>query len=358
MAEPLKNLYNEEFLSNLCKELRCQYRKFDTDGFHSHVLNRNWKKMELKERMKHISESLYVFLPKRYSESIEVLMATSTKFSGFEYMFFPGFVELFGLNEYEWSIPALEHFTKYSSSEYAVRPFIELYDKKMMKQMMSWANSGNHHVRRLASEGCRPRLPWSMALPEFKQDPTPVLRILEKLKNDKSEYVRKSVANNLNDISKDHPQLVIDVAKKWLGNNEQRNWIVKHGCRTLLKQGQTDTMKLFGYLSPKHITIDDFTVQDVVKLGDSLRFSFNMTTSKQNLGKLRVDYAIDFVRKNGKQYRKIFCLSEADNSDRERAVVKQHSFKKISTRQYYSGTHGVAIFVNGYEMAYESFQLS
>ena len=182
MPDPLKNIYNKELLNTLCMELCCLYEEFNSVGFINHVLDDEWNNKELKERMGHISNSLYKFLPLNYSEAIEILTSASSKFSGFEYMFFPGFVELYGLGEYEVSISALEHFTKHSSSEFAVRPFIQKYNSKMMAQMNSWAESNNHHVRRLASEGCRPRLPWAMALPEFKKDPNPVLSILEKLK--------------------------------------------------------------------------------------------------------------------------------------------------------------------------------
>ena len=171
-----------------------------------YIFDNNWKDKALKQRMKHISASLHHYLPMQYSDAIQILMKSSSKFRGFQYMFFPGFVERYGLNQYETSIQALEHFTKHSSSEFAVRPFITKYNHKMMAQMEVWAESDNHPIRRLASEGCRPRLPWATALPEFKQDPAPILPILEKLKNDESEYVRRSVANNLNDISKDHPQ--------------------------------------------------------------------------------------------------------------------------------------------------------
>jgi 3-methyladenine DNA glycosylase AlkC len=162
--------------------------------------------------MMHTSESLHIYLPMEYSESVQILMKAALKFSGFQYMFFPGFIELYGLDEYEQSIKALEIFTQHSSSEFAVRPFIKIYSHKMMEQMELWAESENHHVRRLSSEGCRPRLPWAIALPEFKKDPSPVIPILEKLKNDESEYVRRSVANNLNDISKDNSYVEISAA--------------------------------------------------------------------------------------------------------------------------------------------------
>jgi len=228
----------------------------------------------------------------------------------------------------------------------------------MMAQMGLWAESKSHHVRRLASEGCRPRLPWAMALPEFKQEPGPVLLVLEKLKNDESEYVRRSVANNLNDISKDNPQLVIEVARNWLGDNRKLDWVVKHACRTLLKQGQPEIMELFGFAKPDHIKIKEFVAQPSVEIGDNLDFSFTLETQHKKLGKLRIEYVIDFVKKNGNLSRKIFKISESDTKNNSKTVTKSHSFKKISTRKYYAGNHVISIIVNGHEMASTEFLLN
>ncbi|MEM8722850.1 MAG: DNA alkylation repair protein [Cyanobacteria bacterium P01_G01_bin.39] len=358
MPEPLKNLYTRELIDSLSQEISAFYREFDADGFTEQVFGDLWHEKELKERMRHISESLHCFLPQKYAAAIEILINAGSQFKGFEYMFFPGFVELYGLEQYQESIAALEHFTKYSSSEFAVRPFIKKYQRKMMGQMEIWAESDNYQVRRLASEGCRPRLPWAMALPDFKQDPSPILPILSKLKNDQSEYVRRSVANNLNDISKDNPQVVIKIAHNWLGDTPQVDWVVKHGCRTLLKQGEPEIIALFGFSQPEHLKIYDFQMQKSVAMGDELSFSFSLKTQRSQLGKLRIEYGIDFVKKNGRRSRKVFKLSEAEVTGQEKLVQKSHSFRKISTRKYYAGRHGVAIIVNGYELASKEFMLS
>ncbi len=358
MPEPLKNLYNVELVKSLCEQVSSLHENFDEDGFSSHIFDNEWKEKELKERMKHISESLHQYLPMDYSDAIQILMKLSSKFSGFQYMFFPGFVELYGLDQYEESIHALEHFTSYASSESAVRPFIKKHNKKMMAQMELWAESENHHVRRLSSEGCRPRLPWAMALPEFKRDPSQILPILEKLKNDDSEYVRRSVANNLNDISKDNPQIVIEIAKSWLGSNQRTDWIIKHACRTLLKQGQPEIMNLFGFSKPEHLEIKNFTTQKSVEMEGNLNFSFTIESQKQKLGRLRIEYAIDFVKKSGNLSRKIFKISESEVDSNNKTVKKSFSFKKISTREYYAGNHSISIIVNGHELAGMEFLLN
>jgi len=357
MPEPLKNLYHREFINTLSDAIQSVYSSFPSQEFIAFVFDKDWNNKELLQRLRHIAIALQQFLPNNYSQAIEVLNQVSPQFSGLQHLVFPAYIELFGLDELDESIKALESFTQYSTSELAIRPFIIKYPDQMMVQMEIWAESENHHIRRLASEGCRPRLPWAMSLPEFKKNPQAVLKILEKLKYDKSDYVKKSVANNLNDISKDHPQIVIDIAKNWLGNNKDTDWIVKHACRTLLKKGDRQVLELFGYGSIKHITLDDFIVQPEVKEGDRLDFTFVLTTTKNCLGKLRIEYAMDFMKNNGKQARKIFKISESDFSTQKKNVKKQHSFKKISTRKYYPGKHGLAIIVNGQEMGLNSFIL-
>jgi len=357
MPEPLKNLYNEVFVASLACYLKSNDKQFDGKGFQKAVFETGWDQKELKERMNHIAVMLHEYLPGGYRENIKILKSTSSHFSGLEHMVFPAYVELYGMENFETSMSALEHFTPNSSSEFAIRPFIKQSPKKAMQQMETWAESSDHHVRRLATEGCRPRLPWAMALPQFKNDPRPVIRILEKLKDDENEYVRRSVANNLNDISKDNPEMVIAIAKDWLGKTPETDWVVKHACRSLLKQGEAELMAVFGFKKPGHISIREFTVQETVGIGEKLKFSFKLQTQKDRLGKLRIEYAIDFMKNNGLQKRKIFKISESDNSSQVKEICREHSFRLISTRKYYSGAHGIAVIINGHELVDGGFQL-
>lgn len=357
MAEPLKNLYTRSLIHTLCDHLRVSYPEFDSSGFINFVFDDDWQKKELKQRMYHISNALHSFLPNDYPTAVSILKGMSHHFNGFEHMFFPGFVELYGLDHYDISIDALEYFTSSSSSEFAVRPFILKYKGKMMTQMQRWAESKNHHVRRLASEGCRPRLPWAMALPSFKQDPTPIIPVLERLKDDASDYVRRSVANNLNDISKDNPATVIKLVNRWKGKSKQRDWIVKHGCRTLLKQANPSIMTLFGFLKPDHITLIDFSVQKSVVIGEHLPFSLILRSPGKRLGKLRIEYGIDLLRKNSTHSRKLFKLSEFETDRSEKRLSRNHHFRYVSTRNYYPGIHRLAIVINGVEVGCQEFEL-
>ena len=357
MPEPLKNLYNEIFISSLSRLLKSACKKFDVESFQMGVFDTGWDQKELKGRMNHIAVMLHEYLPGNYRENIKILKFVSSHFSGLEHMVFPAYVELYGMEDFGASMLALEYFTPNSSSEFAIRPFIKQSPEKAMKQMEAWAESADHHVRRLATEGCRPRLPWATVLPRFKNDPRPVVKILEKLKDDESEYVRRSVANNLNDISKDNPEMVIQIAKDWLGKNPNTDWVIKHACRSLLKQGEPELMAVFGFEKPGHISIQDFTVQEIVDIGENLNFSFKLQTQKEKLGKWRIEYAIDFMKNNGLQKRKVFKISESENSSRKKKINREHSFRLISVRKYYPGAHGIAVIINGHEMVDGEFQL-
>jgi 3-methyladenine DNA glycosylase AlkC len=357
MPELLKNLYDKPLIKTLSEKIKEQYSDFDSDAFQRSVFARGWKQKELKQRMRHITECLHRYLPTDYSTAIDILKPVSEHFNGFEYMFFQDFVECYGLDYHQTSIEALEHFTKYASSEFAVRAFILQDEKRMMKQILTWARSDNHHVRRLASEGCRPRLPWAVALPSFKDDPRPILPVLKCLMADESEYVRRSVANNLNDISKDHPDIVLEWARRWSGKNRHTDSLIKHACRTLLKQGDQEALSLFGYSEAQHIKIEDLKTQKKVRAGERLNFSFVLKTDKQQLGRCRIEFAIDFARANGKHNRKVFKISEGEYPQTEKNIEKYFSFKKISTRRYYEGRHRLTIIVNGVDQITKNFFL-
>jgi 3-methyladenine DNA glycosylase AlkC len=357
MPEPLKNLYNKPLITNLSNEISKRYPEFEKKAFAQSVFDKNWKDKELKQRMRHIAECLHQHLPADYLEAINILKPVSAQFNGFEHMFFQDYVECYGLDNFTTSMPALEHFTKFASSEFAVRAFILQDEKRMMKQMLQWAKSDNHHVRRLATEGCRPRLPWAIALPAFKKNPQPVLKILKNLMQDDSEYVRRSVANNLNDISKDNPEIVLQWAEKWLGDNKETDRLIKHACRSLLKQGDVRALSLFGFSDTRHIKLKKFAVQAEVPLGEKLHFSFLLKSQSVHLGPCRIEFAIDFMKANGKQSRKIFKIAEGDYAEKEKQISRYFSFKKISTRKYYTGAHRLTIVVNGVDQITETFEL-
>lgn len=360
MAELFKNVFNPQFVQQLVTRIKSCYVDFDDAAFQTLVFDEDWEGRELKQRMRHISVCLRQYLPDDLSIAFDIIRQIAIDFGeemDIAPMVLPDFVEHYGL-EHPMSLDLLEHLTRYSSSEFAVRPFIVKEQDSVMKLMYRWAQSDNYHVRRCASEGTRPRLPWAMALPALKEDPMPILPILEQLKDDPELYVRRSVANNLNDIAKDNPDFVISCAKAWLGQSKNTDWVIKQGCRTLLKQGHPKALSLFGFLPPDHLAVSELQFDNKVPMGGVLNFSFDLVSNdSQPLGKLRLEFAIDFMKANGKQARKVFHISEGVVNETQKSVTKAFSFKAITTRKYYVGEHGLAILVNGVEITHGSFSL-
>lgn len=352
--EPFKNIYNENEIKKLAKLISKTYPDFKEEEFIDSLINDTWAQKELKERQRAIALALGDFLPNNYSEALTILKDVHDEFKGLFHLIFPDFIEVYGLEYYEESVEALKLFTQNCSSEFAVRAFLIKYPN-FIDHFKLWAKDKNEHIRRLSSEGCRPRLPWGMALSKFKKDPKKVIEVLELLKDDESEYVRKSVANNLNDISKDNPKIAKEVFKKWHGNSKNRNWIVKHGARTLLKEGDIEILSLFGF-SSKDIQVSNLDVQNSVKLNDYLNFTFKIF-SKKALGKLRIEYKIGLLRQNGKINYKVFKISEKETKEKELLIEKRHSFKEVTTRKYYDGIQTLTIIINGKEFDTKEFTL-
>lgn len=365
MAEPLKNIYNQHFFDKFTKALKHTFSDFDKNLFLDIIYDNEWKNRELKQRMRHISTTLKEFLPTDYKSSIKTILKLINHLKenqfglSFEYMFISDFVEQYGLDEYSISVKALEEITQFTSCEFAVRPFIIKYPKKMMEQMFIWSQHKHHGVRRFSTEGCRPRLPWAMALPELKVNPKTIIPILENLKNDNSEFVRKSVANNLNDISKDNPETVINLVKKWQGESKNTDWIIKHGCRTLLKQGNSEVMALFGFGSVKNIKIINFKITTLkMKIGQNLEFNFKLMNNSNQNTKIRLEYGLYYQKANGSLSKKVYKISEKEYAKNTTTHIKRkQSFRIITTRKFHLGLHQLSIIINGNEFEKLDFKL-
>lgn len=360
--EPLKNMYTRPLLADFADEVLRIHPPFDRERFLASVFDADWDSRELKDRYRHISAVLRQLLPADYREALGILLrlADTGRLSGFPYIFFPDFVQTYGLEDWEASIPALRRFTSMNSSEFAVRPYIEQDPGRMLGIMLDWAGDPDEHVRRLASEGCRPRLPWAPPLRGLIADPEPILPILERLKEDDSEYVRRSVANNLNDISKDHPELVLRLAGEWLGVDPRTDRLLKHACRTLLKKGSPEALMLFGLGggggSLESVEIRGLELEPpVVRIGEELRLRFALACSEPASFKLQ--FAVDYVKANGKTSPKRFHLSEKKRFRGEEAFERRLSFKDLSTRKHYPGMHRLSILVNGEPAASVEFEV-
>lgn len=359
MGEPLKDIYGDMFLYDFGYKINAVYSNFNPNSFVTAVMDNNWDKLPLKSRMRRISEILRQYLPMGYEEALDVLFAIDKTCIGFPYLFFPDFVAVYGLSEEHWdlSIKALERFTQRSSSEFAIRVFLLRDPNRVMSRMMIWSKHPNEHVRRLASEGCRPRLPWGAAIPIFKSDPSPVLAILEQLKADPSLYVRKSVANNLNDISKDNPSVVLDTAQKWIGVHPYTDWILQKGCRTLIRKGNSEAMKLFGYTSfTDKVLIGTGASISVrppkLKIGESCELQYELNIPKGDPVHIRIEYGIDFVKARRGNSRKLFLLSDKMiTGGTHFSGIRTHNFKDLTTRRHYPGDHQITLLINGQEIA-------
>jgi 3-methyladenine DNA glycosylase AlkC len=360
MSSLLKDRYSPAYAKRLAAAVSEAWPRFDKVGYTRAVLGDGWAGLELKQRMRRLSSTLHRFLPMPYIRQIAVLEKTAAPFGGFEGMLFPDFVEQFGLDDFDISVRALEWFTQFSSSEFAVRPFIVRYGARMMAVMRRWTSHDNEHVRRLASEGCRPRLPWAMALPEFKRDPSPVLPILEALKADPSDYVRRSVANNLNDIAKDHPEVVLGVAQRWLGKSKLTDALVKHACRTLLKRGDVRALELFGYRRTAEVKVTGLWFSAAnLRIGEDLRFGFAVMHRARHPLALRLEYAVDFVKAGGRTTRKVFKITEGTFVPGvPREFDRKHRFRDFTTRRHHPGKHRLTILINGEASAESCLQLS
>ena len=366
MAELFKNIYNQEFFDNFIDTVIQIKPDFNKKSFQKNIYDNEWENRELKQRMRHISIVLKNHLSENYTENVDFILKlidqlekNRYKKDSLEFMFFPDFIEFYGLENYKISVKAFERITQFTSCEFAVRPFIIKYQDKMIKQMNLLAGHRNPMVRRLATEGCRPRLPWAMAIPSLKINPEPIIPILENLKNDVSESVRRSVANNLNDISKDNPDTVISLVKKWQGKTKETDWLIKHACRTLLKQGNEEVMRLFGFGNVDNFKIDNFEVlTPKVKIGQFLEFTFKLKNISNSTSKARLEYGLYYQKANGSLSKKVFKISEKEYAKNSMTKInRKQSFKIITTRKFHLGLHQLSVIINGKKFEKLDFKL-
>ncbi|MFT5259145.1 MAG: 3-methyladenine DNA glycosylase AlkC [Cryomorphaceae bacterium] len=374
MPEPFKNLFNSKLIIGIGENISKAWSPFDATGFNA-AASKNLDTLELKQRSAQISDALTTFLPSDYEKSATILLASlapaedcdafnSTVYdnglAGWAIMPLTHYVSRHGLNHFDLSMMLLKEMTKRSSSEFDIRTFLLDSPQRTLSVLQEWTQDPNQHVRRLASEGSRPRLPWAMRLPMFIEDPSPLIPLLDALKDDDEEYVRRSVANNLNDIAKDHPDVVARIAGDWLkGASKNRQRLVRHACRTLIKQGHKATLAALGYRAPSaklnHLKI--LTPQ--VTLGNALSFELALESTSDTSQPLIIDYAIHHRKANGTTSPKVFkwktiTLEPLKTLTSER----KHSMQKITTRVYYPGVHSLEILINGVPFGSKEFCLN
>ncbi|WP_227394636.1 DNA alkylation repair protein [Jeotgalibacillus aurantiacus] len=345
----IKDVFTDEWVSNLGQRLG------SADEFRGKAYSSDWADLSFKERVRRLAVTMHDFLPDSFEQAADWLERIAPDFNGLPGIVFPDYIEVYGQENWERSLTALEKLTSFSTSEFAIRSFLIKDQERCFTYIERWARSENDHVRRLASEGTRPKLPWGQAIPALIQDPSPSLPILKALIQDPSLYVRKSVANHLNDISKTHPELVLGLVRFYQGQHPHTEWILRHACRTLLKKGHPEALELFGFNKSDDVKVESFHVPESVEIGETLTFQLTLTTSDPQ--KLRIDFAVDYVKKRGTRNRKVFKLSEGETKAGKKDFERKLSFANLTTRTHYPGTHTITILINGVEAASADFEV-
>jgi 3-methyladenine DNA glycosylase AlkC len=344
----------------MAARIRDAYGSFDSRGFLAAVTSDGFDRLELKARVRTLAFRLKDYLPENYRKAVDILIDVAPHVGGFENWVLASYVEQFGPDYFDDSVYALRELTPFFSCEFAIRPFMIRYTERMLPILHQWAEHPNEHVRRLAAEGSRPRGVWTAHIEVFRKDPRPVIALLTKLKADPSLYVRKAVANNLNDISKDHPQLILRTALQWRrDHNPHTDWILKRACRSLVKTGHAEVFEILGFASSPEVTVTALKVTPkTVRIGGSATISFTLTSKSRKSQRLVIDYKIHYVKASGRRSPKLFKLSERTLKALESAQISTaHSLVERSTRTHHPGTHEVEIVINGRSVNRANFKL-
>lgn len=279
--------------------------------------------------------------------------------TGYTNLLFPDFVGLRGKDHFERSMQALRDFTPYGSSEFAIREFLKQDLHKTLRVMKGWSKDANPHVRRLASEGSRPRLPWSFKLDAIIEQPELTFPILETLQRDNSLYVRKSVGNHLNDVSKDQPEKMLSFIGDWDLTHPHSAWIAKRACRNLIKQGDARTLRFFGFENKPQVRLSGLRLSPSrLLIGGKLQFAFTIISEKKSRQRLVIDYRIHHLNSKGQALPKVYKLKDLWLEPAARvALSKTHAFLQYSTRKQYPGKQRLDILVNGKVLVTRQFIL-
>ena len=358
----LKDLIDRPSVEGLVEAVARHLPHADPATIVAEILDEEWPALELKQRIRHVAVVLNRHLPADYADAITVLRAAAADVEdpGFTAMAFNDFVEEYGIDHPDVSLPALELFTTLVSSEFAIRPFIAQDPGRVFPRLWEWAQSDDWRVRRLASEGSRPRLPWGMGLPALKDDPAPTLPILTALRSDASEDVRRSVANNLNDIAKDHPDLVVEILTDWQDGSAEMEALTKHALRTLLKQGHSGALLLLGFEPDPEVALEAIRVEPaLVSVGGSVQFSCVISSAGNDLQPLMIDYAVEFQNRSGKGSRKVFRGKVVELSPGETVrFTRKIGLAPLSTREILPGRHTVEVQANGKTLGRVQFDVT
>lgn len=354
----LKDWFDEARYRAIAKELAGISPKFRADDFMKSVLD-GLKDRSLMQRVHQCAVAVDAALPGTYQQKVRALQKLAPRI-GHEFVtiFLGDFVATYGLDDFDFSMEALRFFTVFGTAEFAVRPFIVADQERALKTMHAWTADPDEKVRRLASEGSRPRLPWGLRLQALVRDPEPTAKILEALKDDDSLFVRRSVANHLNDITKDHHDYVLQRLGTWDLERENLRWIAKHACRTLIKRGHPGALKLFGFGRKAEITAKLEASPARLALGQRLTLTAGLASTSSRPQRLAIDYVVHYVKASGGSAEKVFKWTECDlPAHAEIELVKSQVVRDFTTRKHYPGRHRVELQINGERVAETEFDL-
>jgi 3-methyladenine DNA glycosylase AlkC len=370
--EPFKNNLSPELVRCIAGHLEKHLRAFDRGAYEASILA-VLPELELKQRAQLIADHTHAVLPSDVCARNEILEAmlypgegvgidvpsNEQGIRGWGLMPLGMVVGQHGLVEFDGSMALLREMTKRATAEFDVRHFLIADQDRALAIMNDWIGDPSVHVRRLVSEGTRPRLPWGMQLKRLIEDPSPVLPFLETLRDDPEEYVRRSVANHLNDIAKDHPDLVADLAKDWMaGADGNRQRLVRHACRTLIKQGHPGALKALGLNAPE-VRLEALAADTPsVVFGQALEFSARITSRSAKPQPLVIDYLVHFRKANGALAGKVFKWKKVQLQPGETLLLqRKHSIRSITTRKYYAGEQELSLRINGQDFGKAGFEL-
>ncbi|UXH79650.1 DNA alkylation repair protein [Roseateles amylovorans] len=358
-APALKDLINDSALRHVADTLGGLAPNFDRRRFLA-VTRSGLAELSILQRVHRIAEGLSQSLPGTYGDQLAVVIAAAPELRGaFLNMGLCDFVASYGLADPTASLKALKRLTPYGTAEFAVRPFLRQDLARTLKVMTSWAEDRNEHVRRLASEGSRPRLPWSFRLASLVTNPAPLAPILNALREDESLYVRRSVANSLNDVTKDHPDWVFDHLADWDLSQPRSAWIVKHALRSRIKQGDARALRLIGASEGAQAQVEGLSVSPArLSIGGEVEIAFTLRSTAEVDQRLVVDYRIHYVKKNGSASPKVFKLRTVALAGLGSEPLRiRRSLRDFTTRTHHAGTHRVEVLVNGQALASGVFEL-
>jgi 3-methyladenine DNA glycosylase AlkC len=362
-----KHFYGMNLATLLAEKIARVYPAFNTAAYLAEVAAK-LEPLEMMGRVRLMARVLRRQLPPAYPDALTILLGIldaplpddGGMFNdGYWVLPIAQFVEEYGLDDFDASANALYEVTQRFSSEFAIRPYLVRYPDAMLAKLNEWVRDPNPHVRRLVSEGSRTRLPWGKRLEQFIIDPAPTLALIEQLKDDPSAYVRKSVANHLNDIAKDHPQQVIEVARRWYAEgSEARRALVRHALRTLIKKGDAGALAVLGYGGADGITATLMITPAEVQIPGAITLTAELMNEGSELQEVVIDFCIHFVKANGGTGAKVFKWTTRVLAVGERLILtKTHPLRPVTTRTYYRGLHRVSLQVNGVMLAEGTFLL-